>query len=223
MYRHRLSHGGIGQRRGHAHEGPAHCGLSRHLLQRWRGNSASAAAATRHAGAIHGCPPADARAHDWGTGRIVMSASQVNEESLESDQLGHGYFTYYLLQALKNGKGLTPLSQVYAAVAQQVSASVSAQGSHQHPVMSRSSADADFALRSAGAASELTPRSPDGDAGQQKSAGNEHPPQKPHSFADSVQRVSHLLLAAPAPRLPNAPRIDRPARAEPCRSAKPQN
>jgi uncharacterized caspase-like protein len=83
-----------------------------------------------------------------GTGRIVMSASQNNEESLESNQLRHGYFTYYLLQALKNGNGLTPLSQVYASVAQQVSQSVSAQGAHQHPVMNRSSADADFSLRS---------------------------------------------------------------------------
>jgi uncharacterized caspase-like protein len=83
-----------------------------------------------------------------GTGRIVMSASQNNEESLESNQLRHGYFTYYLLQALKNGKGLTPLSQVYASVAQQVSQTVSSQGAHQHPVMNRSSADADFALRS---------------------------------------------------------------------------
>jgi hypothetical protein len=83
-----------------------------------------------------------------GTGRIVMTASENNEESLESDKLHHGYFTYYLLQTLKNGKGLTPLSQVYAAVAQQVSQTVSAQGAHQHPVMNRSSADADFSLRS---------------------------------------------------------------------------
>lgn len=86
-----------------------------------------------------------------GTGRIVMSASQVDEESLESPALKHGYFTYFLLQALKNGNGVTPLSQVYAAVAQQVSARVSADGSHQHPVISRSSADADFALGVAGA------------------------------------------------------------------------
>jgi uncharacterized caspase-like protein len=82
-----------------------------------------------------------------GTGRIVMAASGVNEESLESSQLHHGYFTYYLLQVLKTGKGETPLSQVYASVAQQVSKSVASQGMHQHPVMNRSSADADFALR----------------------------------------------------------------------------
>jgi uncharacterized caspase-like protein len=83
-----------------------------------------------------------------GTGRIVMTASEKNEESQESDKLRHGYFTYYLLQALKNGKGLTPLSQVYASVAQQVSQTVSAQGKQQHPVMNRSSAAADFSLRS---------------------------------------------------------------------------
>jgi len=81
-----------------------------------------------------------------GTGRIVMAASQVTEESLESDELRHGYFTYFLLQALKNDKGIAPLSQVYATVAQHVSQRVSAEGLHQHPVMSRSSEDADFAL-----------------------------------------------------------------------------
>jgi uncharacterized caspase-like protein len=82
----------------------------------------------------------------------VIAASQVNEESLESNQLRHGYFTYYLLQALKNGKGETPLSRVYASVARQVSQSVSSQ----HPAMNRSSEDADFALRAADAASAKT-------------------------------------------------------------------
>jgi len=38
------------------------------------------------------------------------------------------------------------MSAIYAAVAQRVTAS----GAHQHPVMSRSSADADFALGVAG-------------------------------------------------------------------------
>jgi hypothetical protein len=77
-----------------------------------------------------------------GTGRIVMAASGVNEESIESPDLKHGYFTYFLLQALQKGKGHTPLSQVFASVSQQVSQSVSTQ----HPVMSRSSPDADFAI-----------------------------------------------------------------------------
>ncbi len=81
-----------------------------------------------------------------GTGRIVLAASRVDEESLESNDLRHGYFTYYLLQALQTTGGKTPLSQVFSSVAQQVSQSVSAQGKHQHPVMNRSSEDADFAL-----------------------------------------------------------------------------
>jgi uncharacterized caspase-like protein len=89
-----------------------------------------------------------------GTGRIVMSASQVNEQSLESDQLKHGYFTYYLLQTLKNDKGTAPLTQVYVQVAQRVSAAAP----HQHPVLSRSSDDADFALRVADAVAKNSPR-----------------------------------------------------------------
>jgi uncharacterized caspase-like protein len=87
-----------------------------------------------------------------GTGRIVIAAARSDEESLESDQLHHGYFTYYLLQAVKANKGLTPMSQVFASVSQQVSDRVAAdakadgQTLGQHPVMSRSSNEADFAL-----------------------------------------------------------------------------
>jgi uncharacterized caspase-like protein len=87
-----------------------------------------------------------------GTGRIVIAAASSNEESLESPDLRHGYFTYFLLQALKSGNGMTPMSQVFSTVAQQVSDRVAADGKKdgqtlgQHPVMSRSSNDADFAL-----------------------------------------------------------------------------
>jgi uncharacterized caspase-like protein len=93
-----------------------------------------------------------------GTGRIVLAASSTNEPSLESPELKHGYFTYYFLQALQNGKGRTPLSQVFASVAQQVSQRVS-----QHPVMSRSSADADFAI-GAGDADAVSRLQPDSSA-----------------------------------------------------------
>jgi hypothetical protein len=81
-----------------------------------------------------------------GTGRIVMTASQSDEASLESSEFQHGYFTYYLLDALKTSRGNTPLSQIYASVAQRVSQRVAAGGMHQHPVLSRSSEDADFAI-----------------------------------------------------------------------------
>ena len=85
-----------------------------------------------------------------GAGRIVMAASQVDQESLESDTLHHGYFTYFLLKALRDSKGMKPLSQVYADVQHDVSERVAvdgkAEGLHQNPVMDRSADDADFAL-----------------------------------------------------------------------------
>jgi metacaspase-1 len=98
-----------------------------------------------------------------GTGRIVLAASSSGEESLESAQFQHGYFTWFLLQTLKSSGGLTPLSQVYAQVAQQVEQKVKADGLHdqelleQHPVMSRSSDDADFALGVAAAGGTAAP------------------------------------------------------------------
>lgn|GEM_PF-814084 len=89
-----------------------------------------------------------------GTGRIVMAASQVDQESLESDTLHHGYFTYFLLKQLRDSKGMKPLSQVYADVQHDVSERVAADGKaeglHQNPVMDRSSDEADFALGLAG-------------------------------------------------------------------------
>lgn len=87
-----------------------------------------------------------------GTGRIVIAAARSDEESMESDSLQHGYFTYNLLQALKANKGMDPVSQIYNSVAQTVAQQVAAlakqQGKSfgQHPVMSRSSGSADFAL-----------------------------------------------------------------------------
>jgi uncharacterized caspase-like protein len=85
-----------------------------------------------------------------GTGRIVFAASQSDEESLESKKLGHGYFTYYLLQALKAGKGNTPMSQVYAEVSKNVAQLAEESGGKQHPVISRSSETTDFSLRAQG-------------------------------------------------------------------------
>jgi hypothetical protein len=80
-----------------------------------------------------------------GSGRIVFAAARVDQESLESATLQHGYFTYYLLKSLTATRAQTPLSQVFSTVEQQVSSQV-----HQNPVMDRSSADADFAIGLAG-------------------------------------------------------------------------
>jgi len=91
-----------------------------------------------------------------GTGRIVIAAARSDEESLESSSLQHGYFTYYLLQAMRANKGMDPMSQIYTSVSQSVEQQVAALAKQQgktfgqHPVMSRSSSSADFALGVAG-------------------------------------------------------------------------
>jgi hypothetical protein len=85
-----------------------------------------------------------------GSGRIVLAASRVDQESFESDTLKHGYFTYFLLQDLRQSKGMQAISQVFANVHQQVSDRVNIDFGHgtlhQDPVMARSSNEADFAL-----------------------------------------------------------------------------
>lgn len=86
---------------------------------------------------------------DQGTGRIVLAASRSDEESLESAKLGHGYFTYFLLQALKSGKGYEPVGQVFGKVEQSVSKLAAESGGSQHPVIYKSSSDTDFSLRAA--------------------------------------------------------------------------
>ncbi len=84
-----------------------------------------------------------------GTGRVIFAASQVDQESHESPELKHGYFTYFLVQALKQHPGM-PLSGIFEQVQKEVSARVEKDyelyGSHQTPVMNQSSDNADFAL-----------------------------------------------------------------------------
>jgi uncharacterized caspase-like protein len=55
-----------------------------------------------------------------GAGRVILAASKEDQESLESPALGHGYFTYYLLEALKQSKGMDPMSKVFPYVRDQV-------------------------------------------------------------------------------------------------------
>jgi len=85
-----------------------------------------------------------------GTGRMVFAASGTEQESLESDTLQHGFFTYFLVQALRQQGGATPLSRIFDYTQQQVSQTVATQfkqyNLQQNPVMSRSEDSTDFAL-----------------------------------------------------------------------------
>ena len=73
-------------------------------------------------------------------GRVIITASQPNEVSLELTELGHGLFTYYLVQGLKgaadlNRDGIVSLQELYEYLEQQVSRKSRAVGGNQHPVM----------------------------------------------------------------------------------------
>lgn len=96
-----------------------------------------------------------------GSGRIIFAASRTDQESLESESLKHGYFTYYLAEALRAHPEMQ-LSQVFEYVEQHVSEKVQTDyrlygGRQQNPVMSRSEDTTDFALNggTAGAVARL--------------------------------------------------------------------
>ena len=85
-----------------------------------------------------------------GSGRIIFAASGTEEESLESDTLKHGFFTYFLVQALHVQTGSAPLSSIFDYTQQHVSESVATEFKQYHlkqtPIMSRSEDSTDFAL-----------------------------------------------------------------------------
>jgi hypothetical protein len=71
-----------------------------------------------------------------GKGRVIITASDSNEVSVEKDEIKHGVFTYYLLEGLR-GKadldkdGVITVDEVYRYVSMKVP---QATGQNQHPV-----------------------------------------------------------------------------------------
>jgi uncharacterized caspase-like protein len=73
-------------------------------------------------------------------GRAIVTASRTTEVSIELPELGHGIFTYYLVNGLKgaadlNRDGIISLQELYEYVEQQVTTKSRAVGGNQHPVM----------------------------------------------------------------------------------------
>jgi len=71
-----------------------------------------------------------------GKGKVIITASSANEVSVEKDELGHGVFTYYLVQGLRgpadaDADGLITVDEAYRYVSEKVPA---ATGQEQHPV-----------------------------------------------------------------------------------------
>lgn len=70
----------------------------------------------------------------------MITASGPNEVALESPELGHGIFTYYLLEGLagkadRNGDGLVTVSELYEYVEDQVDRKAREAGGRQRPLM----------------------------------------------------------------------------------------
>jgi uncharacterized caspase-like protein len=69
-----------------------------------------------------------------GYGRAVITASRASQESWESAKLRNGYFTHYLLDALRSSHGAEPLEQLFPQVRSLVSSHVKAEvGASQDP------------------------------------------------------------------------------------------
>jgi uncharacterized caspase-like protein len=73
-------------------------------------------------------------------GRAIVTASRPAEVSIELPELGHGIFSYFLVQGLGgaadlNRDGIVSLQELYEYLEQQVTAKSRSVGGNQHPVM----------------------------------------------------------------------------------------
>jgi helicase len=73
-------------------------------------------------------------------GRVIITASRPGEVSIELSELGHGVFSYYLVQGLNgaadlNLDGIVTIQELYEYLEQQVTQKSRAAGGNQHPVM----------------------------------------------------------------------------------------
>ncbi|HEX8186252.1 MAG TPA: caspase family protein, partial [Blastocatellia bacterium] len=83
----------------------------------------------------------------YSVGRVVITASQPDERSWESEKLRNGYFTYFLIQGLKQDNGKGPIEQLYRYLKDEVSKSVLAEKKiSQSPMMLPAKPNVDIRL-----------------------------------------------------------------------------
>jgi hypothetical protein len=113
-------------------------------------HSGGAMAASGAAGLTSAASPATLDRIREGVGRVIISSSKVDEVSWESDRFKNGYFTYYLIQALKQGAASVPLTRIYESVRERVYAAAQAERNvGQTPVMSASDTGTDLIIGAA--------------------------------------------------------------------------
>lgn len=74
-----------------------------------------------------------------GQGRVVITASDINELSMELDAFGHGIFTHYLVAGLKgeadlDADGAVSVQELYDYLAERVTKDAMSAGGRQHPL-----------------------------------------------------------------------------------------
>ena len=84
---------------------------------------------------------------NYSVGRIVIAASQPDERSWESESLQNGYFTYNLIQGLKQNGGKISMEQLYRYLREQVPKQVAAEKNvSQTPMMLPARPNVDITL-----------------------------------------------------------------------------
>jgi hypothetical protein len=81
-----------------------------------------------------GLDPGTARLFLSGEGTYVVTSSRATEKSFESESLHNGYFTYYLMAALKQGGAPQTVKEIFSLLAHDVPAAVAREKNQsQHP------------------------------------------------------------------------------------------
>jgi len=75
-----------------------------------------------------------------GDGRLILTAARADEEAYESNQHGHGFLTFFILEALRGTDevvqaGRIPVFRLLDHVSGRVTAAAALVGLHQHPTM----------------------------------------------------------------------------------------
>jgi hypothetical protein len=73
-----------------------------------------------------------------GVGRAIVTSSSPEEQSYEGKPYENGYFTHFLLEALRKNNGYDSIEEVYASLKQNVSKAAGSIQRKQTPVFSRS-------------------------------------------------------------------------------------
>ena len=163
-----------------------------------------------------------------GEGRVIMTACEKNEVSLESVEKGHGVFTYYLVRGLRgeadrDQDGRVTVDELYDYVYHHVGREARSMGGRMRPLRKGSVRGRVYLTeyRQGGAASSVDPapeRSNDADtATASATAGRRRKWQAAIVAASSISLLAVLLWAwnasrspatTPAPETPAAPRAN---------------